>query len=58
MLFRSLVIVLGVAAWQGSVGDALWLGVTHLGGFLFHPLVLMFAVSGSLMISRIRIPKL
>ena len=53
-----LVIVLGVAAWQGSVGDALWLGVTHLGGFLFHPLVLMFAVSGSLMISRIRIPKL
>jgi hypothetical protein len=23
-----------------------------------HPLVLMFAVSGSLMISRIRIPKL
>ena len=53
-----LVIVLGIAAWQGSVGDALWFGVLDLGGFRFHPLVLMFAVSGSLMISRIRIPKL
>jgi CDP-diacylglycerol--serine O-phosphatidyltransferase len=53
-----LVVVLGIAAWQGSIGDALWGGVTELGGFRFHPLVLMFAVSGSLMISRIRIPKL
>ena len=53
-----LVVVLGIAAAQGSVGDTLWLGMTTLGGFRFHPLVLMFAVSGSLMISRIRIPKL
>jgi CDP-diacylglycerol--serine O-phosphatidyltransferase len=30
----------------------------ELGGFYFHPLVLLFAISGSLMISRIRIPKL
>jgi CDP-diacylglycerol--serine O-phosphatidyltransferase len=53
-----LVIVLWIAAVQGSVGDALWGGVLQLGGFRLHPLVLMFAVSGSLMISRIRIPKL
>jgi CDP-diacylglycerol--serine O-phosphatidyltransferase len=53
-----LVVVLGIAAAQGSVGETLWLGTTTLGGFIFHPLVLMFAVSGSLMISRIRIPKL
>jgi CDP-diacylglycerol--serine O-phosphatidyltransferase len=53
-----LVVVLGIAAAQGSIGDGLWLGVQTLGGFRFHPLVLMFAVSGSLMISRIRIPKL
>ena len=53
-----LVVVLGIAAAQGSVGEALWGGVVQLGGFRFHPLVLMFAVSGSLMISRIRIPKL
>jgi len=53
-----LVIVLWIAALQGSVGEALWGGALHLGGFRLHPLVLMFAVSGSLMISRIRIPKL
>jgi CDP-diacylglycerol--serine O-phosphatidyltransferase len=29
-----------------------------LAGFKLHPLVLTFALSGSLMISRIRIPKL
>jgi len=27
-------------------------------GFTLHPLVLMFALSGSLMVSRIRFPKL
>jgi CDP-diacylglycerol--serine O-phosphatidyltransferase len=53
-----LVIVLGIAAALGSIGDTLWLGVTEIGGYRLHPLVLMFAVSGSLMISRIRIPKL
>ena len=53
-----LVIVLWIAALQGSVGESLWGGALHLGGFRLHPLVLMFAVSGSLMISRIRIPKL
>ena len=53
-----LVIVLWIAAVQGSVGDSLWGGVLHLGGFRLHPLALMFALSGSLMISRIRIPKI
>ena len=53
-----LVVVMGIAAAQGSIGDGLWLGVQTIAGFRFHPLVLMFAVSGSLMISRIRIPKL
>ena len=53
-----LVIVLAFAAWQGALGDQLWLGVLLLGDFQFHPLVLMFALSGALMISRIKIPKL
>ena len=53
-----LVVVLAVAAWQGAIGDALWGGVIELGGFKLHPLVLLFAISGSLMVSRIRIPKL
>jgi len=53
-----LVVVLAVAAVQERIGDALWFGVVDVGGFRFHPLVLSFALSGSLMISRIRIPKL
>lgn len=52
-----LVFVLAMAAWTGNVRGALWLGEVRMGGFTLHPLVLMFALSGSLMISRIRIPK-
>src|SRR5207247_4208264 len=48
-----LVLVLALAVWQGALGKQLWLGVLFIGGFQFHPLVLMFAMSGSLMISRI-----
>jgi CDP-diacylglycerol--serine O-phosphatidyltransferase len=53
-----LVAVLAVAAYAGAIGDALWLGQIELAGFRLHWLTLAFAVSGSLMISRIRIPKL
>lgn len=53
-----LVCLLAIAAWFGAVGEDLWLGRLLLGGFTLHPLVLLFALSGSLMISRIRIPKL
>ncbi|QDQ27134.1 CDP-diacylglycerol--serine O-phosphatidyltransferase [Chitinimonas arctica] len=53
-----LVAVLAIAVWQGALGMQIWFGVVYIGGFQFHPLVLMFALSGSLMISRIRIPKL
>ncbi len=54
----ALVIVLVVAATRGSVGDALWWGQWQLGPWQLHPLVLLFAVSGSLMISKtLRIPK-
>ena len=52
-----LVFVLALAAWTGNVRQNLWLGDVRLAGFTLHPLVLMFALSGSLMISRIRIPK-
>ncbi len=52
-----LVLALWVAAAQGALGDQLWFGKIELAGFYLHPLVLLFAVSGSLMISRIRIPK-
>ena len=53
----ALVAVLAVAAWQGRIGDALWLGSVDL-GWQLHPLVLMFALSGSLMISKtLHVPK-
>jgi len=51
-----LVGVLALAIWQGAIGKQLWFGAV-ISGFQFHPLVLLFAVSGSLMISRIKIPK-
>jgi CDP-diacylglycerol--serine O-phosphatidyltransferase len=53
-----LVLLLATAAWAGAIGDNLWFGEMVLLGFKLHPLVLLFALSGSLMISRIRIPKL
>ena len=53
-----LVIVLAVAAWQGRIGDALWLGEVQLGPWQLHPLVLLFAASGAMMVSKtLRIPK-
>lgn len=52
-----LVVMLLVAAWQGALNGSLWFGAVELGGFLLHPLVLLFALSGTLMISRIRFPK-
>ncbi len=56
----SVVIVglLAVAAYTGRIGDALWFGVVQLGPWQLHPLVLVYALSGSLMISKtLRIPK-
>jgi len=54
----ALVVVLAIAAWQGRLGDALWFEEYRLGPWLLHPLVLMYALSGSLMISKtLRIPK-
>jgi CDP-diacylglycerol--serine O-phosphatidyltransferase len=53
-----LVMLLFVAATQGALRDSLWFGQVVFAGFTLHPMVLLFAVSGSLMVSRIRIPKL
>jgi CDP-diacylglycerol--serine O-phosphatidyltransferase len=51
--------VLALAAWQERLGDRLWGGVWTLGPWELHPLALLFALSGSLMISKtLRIPKL
>ena len=54
-----LVGLMALAAWHGRVGDAIWGGEILLGGCSLHPLVLLYLVSGSLMISKtLRIPKL
>ena len=52
-----LVLLMALAAWFGAVRENLWLGAAELAGYTLHPLVFLFALSGSLMISRIRIPK-
>jgi len=50
--------VLAFAAWQGRIGDALYGGVWRIGPWELHPLVLLFVVSGTMMISKtLRIPK-
>jgi CDP-diacylglycerol--serine O-phosphatidyltransferase len=49
---------LGVAMWWGRTGDAWWLGAYRVGPAWFHPLSLLYAASGSAMISAtLRIPK-
>jgi len=52
-----LVVLMFVAASQGALGESLWFGKVEFCGFTLHPIVLIFAVSGSLMVSRIRFPK-
>ena len=54
-----LVVVIAIAAWNNAVGERLWFGAVQIGPWALHPLVAMFAISGSLMISRtLHIPKL
>jgi CDP-diacylglycerol---serine O-phosphatidyltransferase len=51
--------ILALAAWQQKLGDQVLGGTWQIGGWTMHPLVLMFALSGTLMISKtLRIPKL
>lgn len=53
-----LVMLMFGAASQGALGESLWFGKIVFYGFTLHPMVLLFAISGSLMVSRIRFPKL
>ena len=53
-----LIAVLVVAIVLGHIGEELWFGTMHIGPARFHPLVLIYAASGALMISTIKIPKL
>jgi len=51
--------VLTIAAFSGSLGDQLWGGSYMIGPWEWHPLSLMFVLSGTLMVSKtLKIPKL
>jgi CDP-diacylglycerol--serine O-phosphatidyltransferase len=53
-----LVAVLAAAFGMGAVHDDIWLGAIELGPWTLHPLVLIYALSGSAMISAtLKIPK-
>ena len=50
--------LLFAAAHTGNIGSNVWFGMVTLGPWQLHPLVLVYALSGSLMISKtLRIPK-
>ena len=55
------VVIVGLLAWatlSGNIGHDLWFGMLTLGPWQLHPLVLVYALSGSLMISKtLHIPK-
>ncbi len=55
----ALTAVLAWAAWQGRIGDAVYGGAWTFLGATLHPLALLFALSGTLMVSKtLHIPKL
>ena len=55
---RGGLVLLAVAAHLGRIDGGLWFGQWRIGPWLLHPLALVYALSGSLMISKtLRIPK-
>lgn len=53
----AIVGLLALALLMGDVQQDIWLGAHRMGPMLLHPLVLVYVLSGSAMISTIRIPK-
>lgn len=53
-----LVAVLGVLFAQDRIGANLWLGRWEIAGAVLHPVALLYALSGSAMISTMRVPKI
>jgi CDP-diacylglycerol--serine O-phosphatidyltransferase len=53
-----IVLLLGLALYLGRIDGDLWLGSVQLGPAQLHPLALIYAASGSAMVSAtLRIPK-
>jgi CDP-diacylglycerol--serine O-phosphatidyltransferase len=54
----AIVALLGVAFYLGRINEDVWLGAMRIGPAVLHPLALIYAASGSAMISAtLRIPK-
>jgi CDP-diacylglycerol--serine O-phosphatidyltransferase len=55
----SIVIVgmLALMLWNGHVQEHVWLGALRIGPMRLHPLSLVYVLSGTAMISTVRIPK-
>lgn len=53
----GIVVVIWILYGLGYVGDNMWLGSTSVLGLAFHPVSLIYAVSGAAMVSTVRIPK-
>ena len=54
----ALVAFLAVLYSQDRIGANFWLGQWNLGGAVLHPVALLYLLSGSAMISTIRVPKI
>ena len=50
--------LLAVLHYQGLLGRNLWLGSWTIAGLALHPLAIIYAMSGSAMISTLRVPKI
>jgi CDP-diacylglycerol--serine O-phosphatidyltransferase len=53
-----IVALLAVLHFRGLLQGEVWLGSWRLGGAVLHPLTILYALSGSAMISTIRVPKI
>ena len=53
-----IVVLLAVLHALDRLGANMWLGSWSLGGLVLHPLALIYAASGSAMISTIKVPKI
>lgn len=52
-----IVILLAVLHWRGLLGSEIWLRSWAIGPAVLHPLALVYVLSGSAMISTVRVPK-
>lgn len=54
----GIVIIIWILFALDLTGDAFWLGSWNVGGLELHPFAIVYLVSGSAMISTLRIPKI